>query len=127
MKRICLVVLIAMAMGLIGCVAKAPVFKDWAAVGGSRADATVRFSYSYNPREEIPETNDLQLQNLAQERCASWGYPDVEAFGGVETQCRSQFYNGWTGRMECVDMLVSKTFQCVGRGDAAVFTHELKR
>lgn len=54
---------------------------------GSRADATVKLSYEYDPRTEIPQVNEAQAFESAQKRCSSWGYSDVEAFGGVIDLC----------------------------------------
>ena len=112
-----LLLLLCVALVTLGGCAK-PVPKDWTPTSGSRADATVKMSYWYDPTSEIPQTNEQQALELAKKRCASWGYSDVEAFGGVMESC-TQWVAGFGGPM-CIKMVVTKEYQCIGRGDAEV-------
>ena len=93
-----------------GCMKR--VSKNWAATGGSRSDATVRMSYEHS-LYEIPEVNEQEALNLARARCKSWGYQDAEAFGGVMKICNG----GRDGWGNCMNWLVTKEYQCLGRGD----------
>lgn len=101
-----LIMLVAVAL-LAGCATQ----KQWSATGGSRADATVKMSYEYNEFEK-PVLNDAEAQAMAEARCKTWGYTGAEAFGGVTRQCNAP--GGFGG---CGQYLVTKEFQCTGRGD----------
>jgi hypothetical protein len=90
-----------------------PQQKHWAATGGSRSDAVVRLSYEY-ASYEIPEVSQKEALDLASQRCKSWGYSEAEAFGGEMRTCNQYGGNG------CANWLVTKEFQCIGRGDAKV-------
>src|SRR5574337_49697 len=85
--------------------------KNWSATGGSRADATVRLSYSYGQFEK-PQVSEQQAQNLASSRCATWGYTGAEAFGGSEQKCTM------SGSMGCAEFQVTKEYQCTGTGNS---------
>lgn len=87
------------------------VVKDWQATGGSRADATVKLSYDYR-YGETPQLSDQQAINLAQKRCAIWGYSGAEAFGGQTDTCNQR--DPYLG---CVNGIVTKEFQCTGMGN----------
>lgn len=92
---------------LSGCTTQ----KNWSATGGSRSDATVRLSYSYN-QYESPVTSASEAISLARSRCKTWGYNSAEAFGG-ETRSCSQV-GGFNG---CALWVVTKEFQCTGDGN----------
>jgi hypothetical protein len=94
------------ALALSGCATT----KNWSATGGSRADATVRLSYTYGPFEQ-PQANEQQALNLAAARCSAWGYQGAEAFGGAEQRCTMP--GGMGG---CNQFQVTKEFQCTGTG-----------
>lgn len=121
MRKLMLVLVALACFGLAGC-AK-PVQKDWAAFGGSRSDAVIKLSYQYNPTTELPQVNDNQALTIAKQRCSSWGYPDVEPFGGVVTACQQMQVVPFAG-LQCVNMLVVKQYQCLGRGDSPTATDE---
>jgi hypothetical protein len=87
--------------------------KNWSATGGSRADATVRLSYTYGPFEQ-PNASEQQALDLAASRCSTWGYTGAEAFGGVEQKCNMP--GGMSG---CAQFQVTKEFQCTGTGNPA--------
>ena len=114
-KLILILAAIAVCAVLAGC-AK-PVPKYWTATSGSRSDAIVKLSFEYDPQMEIPEIDEGQGLEVARKRCNSWGYADVEAFGGVLRQC-TMFGPIQFGSPTCRFMLVTKEFQCLGRGDA---------
>ena len=95
---------------MFGC-AK-PAHKNWAATGGSRADATVDMSYEYIVEKEKPVLQEQEALDLAIKRCQSWGYADAEAFGGVK-------YNDYIEQTmwgKVTRRHVTKTFQCLGQG-----------
>ena len=98
--RMMLVLSVAMVLFLSGCA----VHKDWAATGGSRADAVVQLSYEYGEFEQ-PIVDDQQGLELAIQRCQSWGYADAEAFGGISRVQNTS--STW---------LVTKQYQCIGQG-----------
>lgn len=116
MKKIMTLFLAAMFLCGIGCAKK--VIKNWEAAGGSRADATVEVGYTYNPQIEKPETNDQQALSEARKRCQAWGYQEAEPFGLIKSNCQQMVLQPFAG-MVCQSMLVTKQFQCLGRGDAA--------
>lgn len=99
-----------------GCAKK--VLKNWESSGGSRADATVEVGYIYNPASEIPESNEAQGRKVAEEKCRFWGYQEAEPFGMFKKKCQQLFYNPWMGGVQCVEMLVTQEYQCLGRGDS---------
>ncbi len=105
MKNLILIGVSLSMLLLVGCV----VPKQWAATGGSRADAVIRLSYSYGAFE-TPQVDDAQALALAEERCKTWGYHSAEAFGGLSKAC---IQPGSTG---CNEWQVTKEFQCVGTG-----------
>lgn len=105
MKKILL--LAAAAFTLSGCATT----KSWVATGGSRADATVRLSYTYGPFEQ-PHASEQEALNLATSRCAVWGYDGAEAFGGAEQRCVAPGGMGGCNQFE-----VTKEYQCTGTGN----------
>ncbi|WP_082547574.1 YecR family lipoprotein [Rhodanobacter sp. Soil772] len=104
MKSLFLIAVVAVAVS--GCATT----KSWSATGGSRADATVRLSYTYGPFEQ-PRASEQQALNLAATRCAAWGYKGAEAFGGAEQKCTAPGGMGGCNQFE-----VTKEFQCTGTG-----------
>lgn len=84
--------------------------KPWSAIGGSRADATVRLSYEYGLLER-PLTDDAEALDLAIARCRTWDYTGAEAFGGVTQVCSVP-----SGMHGCDRFVVTKEFQCTGSG-----------
>ena len=95
------------AIVLSGCATT----KNWSATGGSRADATVRLSYTYGPFEQA-NASEQQALKLAATRCGAWGYKGAEAFGGSEQRCTAP--GGFGG---CSQFEVTKEFQCTGTGN----------
>ncbi|HIF9094903.1 TPA: YecR family lipoprotein [Photobacterium damselae] len=89
-------VMIAVALSLAGC-----------ATGGSKSDGTIRLSYQSTLYEK-PILDESQALSLAKARCKSWGYSNVEAFGGVITQCQNM--DAYLG---CTEQLVTKEYQCI--------------
>ena len=98
-------VVIAVALSLVGCAT--PVQKQWSATGGSKSDGTIKLSYQSTLYEK-PILDESQALSLAKARCKSWGYSNVEAFGGVITQCQNM--DAYLG---CTDQLVTKEYQCI--------------
>ena len=104
--KVLLLVAVA-ALALSGCATT----KNWAATGGSRADATVRLSYTYGPFEQ-PHASEQEALSLAASRCAAWGYEGAEAFGGAEQRCTAPGGMGGCNQFE-----VTKEYQCTGTGN----------
>lgn len=119
MKRLLTLLLAAGLACAAGC-AK-PVMKTWQASGGSRADATVEVGYVYNPEQEIPQHADGQALAEAEKRCRAWGYSSAEPFGLTQSRC-SQFRPLPFGGSACWQMLVTRQYQCLGRGDSQIGT-----
>ncbi len=102
-------------ISLPGCVSQKPV--EWSAVGGSRADATVKLQYSY--KYGTPNPDISQAIHLAKSRCASWGYASAELFGGENRVCNGSREPGLLGEEHCKgEWVVTKEFQCTGDGMA---------
>lgn len=107
-----------LATGFMTCAGCAkPVHKDWAASGGSRADATVEVGFTYHPPSEKPQTNETQGLEEALKRCKSWGYTNAEPFGLYKEQCQ-QWAMTIFGPGACINMLVTRQYQCLGQGNA---------
>lgn len=110
-----------LAAGIAACVMLAAgcgpksVLKDWVATGGSRSDATVELSFDLGPNE-TPITNEQQGLQMALKRCRSWGYQDVEPFGGVKRVCSEMGTDYVWGGSTCVRYMVTKEYQCIGQG-----------
>jgi hypothetical protein len=84
--------------------------KQWAATGGSRADATVQLAYEYGMFES-PRASEVQALDVARSRCSAWGYEGAAPFGGEVRACTVP--DGFGG---CNLWRVSKEFQCTGTG-----------
>jgi hypothetical protein len=82
--------------------------KEMQATGGSRADGTVNLSYEYGIFER-PVVDRTAAQETARSRCAAWGYPQAQPFGGQINHCNQ--YNTYGA---CLDMLVTVQYQCTG-------------
>jgi hypothetical protein len=80
------------------------------ATGGSRADGTVEFTYSYGSFQ-VPEVNWAMADMQAAQRCSTWGYSGADRFGGGVEQC-SNTYQG-----SCNAWNVTVTYQCSGQPD----------
>ncbi|WP_081533516.1 YecR family lipoprotein [Rhodovulum sp. P5] len=94
-------------VALAGCV---EVTKTPVPTGGSRADASVVLSYDFTSAEKV--TADwAAAQAAADARCRAWGYRRADPFEGVRTQCNQS--DGWGN---CIRGMVSRTYQCLGRG-----------
>ncbi len=91
---------------LAGC----STVNEWAAIGGSRADGTVRLGYSLGPFQSA-KVQESQAVATAAAKCKTWGYTGAEAFGGEIRQCTAS--NGYG----CVAYNVTKEYQCTGLGD----------
>jgi len=115
MKKIALLILAAVLF--TGCAQVRPV--DWEALSGSRSDATITLSYSYNPDKVIPKASDSQALGVAKLRCSAWGYSSAVSFGGTGKRCDENAISFWTWMPYCKTMLVTRTYQCLGQGDGA--------
>jgi hypothetical protein len=100
-----LIAVACMAM-LAGCGAN----KEWIAMGGSRADGTVKLSLEYTVFE-TPQIDVEQGVSIATQRCEEWGYTGgAEPFGGVDRKCEEV-----NGHGDCIAWLVTAEYQCTGK------------
>ncbi len=97
------VILAIVTFGIVGCATT----KNYSATGGSRSDGTIKLSYEHGMFER-PEVNEQEGIEMAKKRCASWGYKNAEAFGGINRVCNAPSSSG------CVQYLVTKEYQCLG-------------
>ena len=111
MKKMITLFLSLITITLVGCGAK-QVHKDWYALDGSRADATVKVALSWNPEREIPQSDKSQADKIAEERCKAWGYSGAEIFGGASQKCTQIGYTGFTTL--CLEAQAIVTYQCLG-------------
>lgn len=102
MKRLMLLALVASLLG--GCAVK----KDWACVGGSKADGTVKLAYDYGLFQQV-ELTPGQAERIAAQRCSAWGYSSSEAFGGAMQTCLS-----YDPSLGCTAWRVTADYQCTG-------------
>jgi hypothetical protein len=93
-------------LGLTACAST----KQWSASGGDRQDGVVRLSYEY-PEFHQPTVSDVQAEQLAENRCHTWGYTHAEPIGGQIRQCST------TTDGNCVLWKVTREYQC---GDASM-------
>ncbi|MDR3357583.1 MAG: YecR-like lipofamily protein [Desulfovibrio sp.] len=114
MRKAIHVLLAVVIMAAAGCAR--PVVKYWEAIGGSRADATVKLAFYYNPTVERPEPNENQATSVASQKCQTWGYITAEAFGAALQQC-TQWSQSLYGSPICYQMTVVKEYQCAGTSD----------
>lgn len=77
-----------------------------AATGGSRADGIVRLSYEAGMFDKVA-IDEATALDTARRRCATWGYTDAEAFGGITRQCQAMSGYG------CTRWFVTKEYQCL--------------
>lgn len=116
MRRLATLILAAgLLLPAAGCAPKQVPVK-WQASGGSRADATVEVGFLYNPQTQVPQQSDAQAMEEAVKRCRAWGYADAEPFGLMQTKCQQASPMPFGG-VVCTSMMVTRRYQCVGRGD----------
>lgn len=84
--------------------------KEWAAIGGSRADGVVVMSYSHG-NMEIPTVVEDQAVTMALASCKSWGYSGAKPFGGETKRCTAPTFGG------CNYWQVERQYQCTGQPD----------
>ncbi|XUA19938.1 YecR family lipoprotein [Citrobacter sp. OP27] len=95
--------LLAATLILSGCATK----KQLVPTGGSKADGTVRMSYTYGMFEQ-PVVDPQQGVTAATARCSAWGYSGAEAFGGSTSVCSQMSSSG------CTMTTVTTEYQCTG-------------
>ena len=104
MKKI---IMLAATLALSGCA----VHKEMTAMGGSKADGTIKMGYSYG-MFEAPKVDMNQSASLAAQKCKIWGYESAEPFGGQVSHCSQPTSSG------CAQTDVYIEYQCTG-GKAA--------
>ena len=95
------ILMIGILTALTGCAVK----KSYGTRGGSKADGTVKMSYTYGGFE-VPTVDESQALESAIRRCKGWGYSGAESFDFVDKKCQSM------GQYGCDRWLVTKEFQC---------------
>ncbi|MFN4292483.1 MAG: YecR family lipoprotein [Permianibacter sp.] len=75
------------------------------AVGGSRADATVDFSYEHGSLVN-PQIDWNDVLQSAKDKCRAWGYTGADPFGGKRTSC------AFANQQGCLRYTVTVTYQC---------------
>ena len=98
-----LLALVASTLLLSGCA----VQKQLVPTGGSKADGTVKMSYSFGMLES-PKVNVQQGAQAAAQRCAAWGYSGAEPFGGYTSVCSQPSSSG------CMETIVTMEYQYTG-------------
>lgn len=78
------------------------------ATGGSKADGVVNLSYQASQFEQVT-VDWFEGDKEALRRCKSWGYKEVEPFGGMTSSCSQ--YGGLGGG--CAVMTYNKSYQCI--------------
>lgn len=107
MKKVLFIIMAIIT--ITGCTVK----KDMYAMGGSKADGTIRMGYTYGELEK-PKVDMKQGGALAAQKCKIWGYDSAEPFGGVVEQCTTISFGG------CETMTAYVEYQCTG-GKSAQF------
>lgn len=97
----------SLAAGICLVLAGCATVSQMSATGGSRADGIVRLSYEYGAFNKV-NIDEAEGLRTAQARCATWGYKDAEAFGGITRQCQASNMYG------CMRWIVTKEYQCTG-------------
>lgn len=100
MKKI---IMLAVVLALSGCA----VQKQMIAMGGSKADGTIKMGYSYG-MFEVPKVDMTQAAALAAQKCKIWGYESAEPFGGQISNCSRPTSSG------CAQTDVYIEYQCIG-------------
>lgn len=79
---------------------------DWQAIGGSRADGTVRVAYEKHFKQRLVR-NEQQAQHIAYQRCKVWGFTGAESFGGNTRSCVERNHKG-----VCLIWQYVREYQC---------------
>ena len=98
-----LAILVPVILMVAGC-ATAP--ENWAASDSDRDLAIVRVSYEYAKATD-PRMNDTQAEELAGNRCSTWGYDRAEVIPGNLRNCSVK-----SGE-RCELWKVTREFQCL--------------
>src|SRR5262245_37198993 len=106
MRIYSLAIALAASMSLSGCA----VQKSLTATGGSRADGTVKMSYTLGIFE-VAKVDWSTGASTAAQRCAAWGYSNAEPFGGETRTCSSRGIYG-----DCMEWTVTMEYQCTDDG-----------
>lgn len=104
MNKTSKLVIISLFLSLLGC----ETVKRPEAVGGSKADGIVKFSYNVIPMIEIPRIKWKKLDNKAITRCQLWGYKNAVKFEGEKSRCIERNDDGI-----CIEREVLIKYQCV--------------
>lgn len=97
-----------LAAGAVFALAGCATQRELLVTDASRSDGTVVISYEGNEFQRGDADYD-EAANMAEKKCAAWGYSGAEAFGSKKTTCLSR-----RGFGNCGHRRVDIPFQCVG-------------
>ena len=90
------------AFSLLGACATT---EHWSASGGDRDIGIVKISYEHEEAAE-PELSVAQADQMADNRCKTWGYRDAELIPGLVRSCTNSEGN------RCELWKVTREYQC---------------
>ncbi len=104
MKKLILICAVTAVMS--GCAA---VPANWGAMGGSKADATVKLAYKKGAFQRIKKDDSAPLA-IATKKCMAWGYMRAEAFGFETMKCNARLDDSFDSA--CVSKIFTREYQC---------------
>lgn len=108
MKHRHLLLLPALAwLAVTGCATS----EHWSAAGGNKDIGVVRLSYEY-PESQEPVMNEIKADQIADNRCSTWGYQRAELIPGVLRDCSIEDGN------RCSVWKVTREYQCANETSA---------
>jgi hypothetical protein len=95
-------VLLLIPFALLGACATT---EHWNAESGDRKAGVVKLSYEYDDEVE-PTLSERKADQIAENRCKSWGYREAELIPGVVRDCAAEEGN------RCELWKVTREYQC---------------
>jgi hypothetical protein len=77
----------------------------WSPAGGDRETGIVKVSYEHGDEAE-PDLSEAQADQMADNRCKTWGYRDAELIPGLLRSCTNEEGN------RCELWKVTREYQC---------------
>ncbi len=115
MKNYVLISMTAIVLIISGCAQTPAKSVVPQAMGGSKADGTIKLGYETSPNAPaIPDWEGAKQE--AVKRCKAWGYTKVDEFSGTETECIEMgaglLINGVIPGV-CARQNIYKNYQCL--------------
>jgi hypothetical protein len=105
------------AFSLLGACATT---ERWSPAGGDREVGIVKVSYEHDDEVE-PDLSEAQADQMAENRCKTWGYRDAALIPGLLRSCTNAEGN------RCELWKVTREYQCQsGAQNAASLAHNLR-